>query len=169
MGRTGLSDWVLDQHAKGAHVIGVCGGYQMLGERIDDPFGVETSAGGAEGLSLIDSRTVLSREKTTRVVRAKTPSGYEFEGYEIHMGQTVRPAGAAPFATLSEGAEDGVRTPRCSGTYLHGALENPAVLTELLGRPVAALPDRNIVYEELADWFDASVDKKRFQELYLCS
>ena len=169
MGRTGLSDWVLDQHAKGAHVIGVCGGYQMLGERIDDPFGVETSAGGAEGLSLIDSRTVLSREKTTRVVRAKTPSGYEFEGYEIHMGQTVRPAGAPPFATLSDGTEDGVRTPRCSGTYLHGALESPAVLTELLGRPVAALPDRNIVYEELADWFHASVDKKRFQELYLCS
>lgn len=169
MRRTGLFDWVLEQHAKGAQLIGVCGGYQMLGERIDDPFGVETGAGGAEGLNLIDSRTVLSRDKTSRVVAAKTPSGSEFEGYEIHMGHTVRPAGAAPFATLSDGTEDGVRTPRCSGTYLHGALENPVVLTELLGRPIAALPDRNSVYEELADWFDASVDKKRFEELYLCS
>src|SRR4051812_3512583 len=67
MHRTGMSKWILDQHAKGAHVIGVCGGYQMLGESIEDPFGVETTERRAEGLNLIASRTVLSREKTTRV------------------------------------------------------------------------------------------------------
>jgi adenosylcobyric acid synthase len=167
MHRTGLSDWVLDQHAKGAQVIGICGGYQMLGEVIEDPLGVETGAGQAEGLKLINSRTVLSREKTTRVVRATTPSGHLFEAYEIHMGQTTRPAEASAFATLEDGTEDGVRAARCSGTYLHGALEDPAVLAELLGKPVLALPDRNSVYEELADWFEANVDKKRFEELYL--
>jgi adenosylcobyric acid synthase len=166
--RTGLSSWVLHQYAKGAHVVGICGGYQMLGESVEDPYGVETEAGRAEGLKLIAGRTVLSREKTTRVVRGTTPSGHEFEAYEIHMGRTTRPPSALPFAKLGDGTEDGVRALRCSGTYLHGALEDPAVLTELLGTPVAALPDRNSVYEELADWFEANVDKKRFEELYLC-
>ncbi|MFL6450324.1 MAG: cobyric acid synthase [Bryobacteraceae bacterium] len=168
MHRTGLSKWILDQHAKGAHVVGICGGYQMLGEVVEDPFGVETTEVRAEGLKLVGSRTVLSREKTTRVVRATTPSGYHFEAYEIHMGQTTRPSEASAFATLDDGTEDGVRTLRCSGTYLHGALEDPAVLAELLGRSVPALPDRNTVYDELADWFDANVDRKRFEELYLC-
>jgi adenosylcobyric acid synthase len=168
MSRTGLSEWIRDQHAKGAHVIGICGGYQMLGESIEDPFGVETPEGKAPGLKLIGSRTILSREKVTRVVRASTPSGHEFEAYEIHMGQTTRPPGARPFATLDDGTEDGVKLPGCSGTYLHGALENPVVVAELLGRPVATLPDRNRVYDELADWFDANVDRKRFEELYLC-
>src|SRR4051794_10085741 len=102
MHKTGLSEWVLEQHAKGAHVIGICGGYQMLGESIEDPFGVETTKSGAEGLKLMDSRTVLCREKTTRVVWATTPSGHRFEAYEIHMGQTSRPAGARAFATLDD-------------------------------------------------------------------
>jgi adenosylcobyric acid synthase len=166
--RTGLSEWVLNQHANGAHVIGICGGYQMLGRSIEDPFGVETSAGRAEGLKLVDSRTILTREKTTRVIRATTPSGHGFEAYEIHMGQTTRPAEACAFATLEDGTQDGVRALRCSGTYLHGALEDPIVLAELLGRSVSALPDRDHVYDELADWFEANVDRKRFEELYLC-
>lgn len=168
MRKTGLDVWVRDQYAKGAHIVGICGGYQMLGERVEDPFGVETGNGGAEGLKLIDSKTIMSREKTTRTILATTPSGHRFDAYEIHMGQTTRPAAAAAFATLADGTEDGFRGDRCTGTYLHGALEDPVVLAELLGRPVEPLPDRDIVYEELADWFDANVDKKRFEELYLC-
>jgi adenosylcobyric acid synthase len=166
--RTGLSSWILNQHANGANIIGVCGGYQMLGRTVEDPFGVETSAEGAEGLNLLGGRTVLSREKTTRIVRATTPAGHQFEAYEIHMGHTTRPASACSFASLDDGTEDGIRAAGCFGTYLHGALEDPVVLAELLGRPVNALPDRDHVYEQLADWFDANVNRKRFEELYLC-
>ncbi len=167
--KTGLADWILRQHRAGARIVGVCGGYQMMGEGIEDPFGMESDRGGADGLGLIPGRTVLAREKITRRVRAAAPSGVEFEAYEIHLGSTTRPQGAQPFATLSDGSLDGVRMERCAGTYLHGALEDPSVLGELLGREVAAAPAREATYDALADWFDAHVDRERFEELYLCS
>lgn len=164
---TGLGDWVVRQHAAGARIVGVCGGYQMMAERVEDPFGMESERGGAAGLGLLPGSTVLAKEKVTRVVRGATPSGIEFQAYEIHLGATTRPAGAVPFAILEDGTEDGLRLGRCAGTYLHGALEDAGVLGELMGRAVAPLPAREVSYEAMADWFDANVDKKRFAELYL--
>ncbi len=139
---TGLADWVLQQHRAGAHIIGICGGYQMLGERIDDPHAQESDRGGAEGLGLLPGRTVLAADKITRRLRAITPSGIGFDAYEIHLGETTQPLNAPPFATLEDGSHDGVRVGNLSGTYLHGALENPQVLSELLGRAVQAGPSR---------------------------
>jgi adenosylcobyric acid synthase len=165
--RTGLADWILDQHRRGAKIIGICGGYQIMGERIDDPLAMESTHGSAEGLGLLPVQTVLAAEKTTRRVSAKTPSGRAFEAYEIHLGVTT--ANGHPFATLGDGTPDGVRTGNCAGTYLHGALENPQVLGELLGRTIPPLPSRESTYEALANWFDANVNRKRFEELYLCS
>lgn len=165
---TGLAGWVLEQHRHGARIIGVCGGYQMMGERIDDPLGMESSAGGADGLGLLRVRTVLAADKVTRPVRAVTPSGLAFDAYEIHLGVTTRPSGAAAFATLEDGSLDGVRKGRCAGTYLHGALEDAAVLGELLGYSVAAARTRDETYEAMADWFEANVNMRRFEELYLC-
>jgi adenosylcobyric acid synthase len=167
--RTGLADWLLSQHRRGVRVIGICGGYQMMGDRIEDPLGMESGEGGADGLGLLGGKTVLAAEKVTRRVVAVTPSGIEFAGYEIHLGVTPRPPGAAPFATLSDGSLDGVRDGSCVGTYLHGALENPQVLGELLGREVKPAPPRENVYDALSEWFDANVDRRRFEELYLCS
>lgn len=164
---TGLADWVLEQYRRGAKVVGICGGYQMLGERIEDPLAMESSCGHADGLGLLAVRTVLAAEKTTRRIQAVTPSGICFDAYEIHLGHTVRPHDAIPFATLSDGSEDGVRTGNCAGTYLHGAIEDPSVLGELMGRTIAPGPARETTYEALADWFEASVDQKRFAELYL--
>ncbi len=163
----GLDDWIVRQHQAGATIVGICGGYQMMAERVEDPLGMESSCGGADGLGLLPGRTVLAREKITRRVSAATPSGIAFDAYEIHLGSTTRPAGAAPFATLDDGSEDGVRVGRCCGTYLHGALEHAGVLSELIGRPVQPLPARECTYEALADWFDANVDLKRFSDLYL--
>jgi adenosylcobyric acid synthase len=165
---TGLADWIIDQHKRGARVIGICGGYQMMGERIEDPLGMESDRGAADGLGLIAGRTVLAAEKVTRRVRARTPSGVEFDGYEIHLGVTERPRNLEPFAVLQDGAADGVRGNRLAGTYLHGAMEDARVLSELLGRPIKPASSREWTYDALADWFDANVDRKRFEELYLC-
>jgi adenosylcobyric acid synthase len=167
--RMGLFDWILDQHRRGAKIVGICGGYQMMGERIDDPLAMESGIGSAEGLGLLPVRTVLAADKTTRRVTATTPSGITFEAYEIHLGVTTGTEGSTPFATLVDGAFDGVRSDGCIGTYLHGALENPQVLGELLGRPIASLPSREDTYERLADWFEVNIDRKHFEELYLCS
>ena len=86
---TGLADWILEQHRGGATVVGICGGYQMLGRTIHDPDGMESRSGSAEGLGLLPASTSLSREKRTQAVRATTPGGVRFGGYEIHLGVTT--------------------------------------------------------------------------------
>jgi adenosylcobyric acid synthase len=164
---TGLADWILQQHRGGATIVGICGGYQMLGLRIADPSAVESSIGEVAGLGLLPVETVLGTEKLMRKVRAETSSGIHFDAYEIHMGLTHRPSGSVPFATLSDGSQDGVRVGNCVGTYLHGAIENAAVLSELLGREVCSVASRESTYEALADWFESSVDRGRFDDLYL--
>jgi adenosylcobyric acid synthase len=154
---SGLSSWILAQHRRGATVVGVCGGYQMLARSISDPTGAESSRLRAQGLELVPADTVLGREKTTRVVRATTSRGVSFGAYEIHLGETTvdRDAGHEPFARLDTGASDGVRGARVIGTYLHGALEHPAVCAEVFGVPLAAMRSAGRDYDRLADWFAA--------------
>ena len=103
--------------------------------------------------------------KTVRPVEAATPTGICFPAYEIHMGETPRPAGAEPFATLSDGTPEGVRQGEIVGTYLHGALENAAVLSELLGRVIPESTPKQHNYKLLADWFDRH--QRGFAEMYL--
>jgi adenosylcobyric acid synthase len=167
MRKQGLDDWVLRQHAEGANILGICGGYQMLGTSIADPDAVESERGFADGLSLLPVTTILRSEKTTRVVAAESPAGTQFEAYEIHMGYTERPRGFIPFAMLLDGEPEGIRVGRCAGTYLHGALENAAFLSELLGVPILDPPSKVKVYDELACWFTAHADMDLFAELYL--
>jgi adenosylcobyric acid synthase len=161
----GLAGWIVEQSRAGAIVVGVCGGYQMLGEWIADPLGVESANGEARGLGLLPVQTVLRAEKTVRPVEAVTASGICFPAYEIHMGETRRPAGAAPFATLGDGSTEGVRIGRIAGTYLHGALENSAVLSELLERELPAPTPKQRNYDLLAQWFEAH--QRGFAEMYL--
>src|SRR6185436_14179361 len=106
----GLAAWILEQHRCGSVVIGICGGYQMLGRCISDPVGMESSAGSAEGLGLLPAVTMLSREKLTRAVAATTPQGAHFGGYEIHLGVTTldQRDDLMPFARLDDGGVDGV-------------------------------------------------------------
>jgi adenosylcobyric acid synthase len=139
----------------------------MLGTSIADPHAVESERGFVEGLALLPVTTVLRADKTTRVVAAESPVGIRFEAYEIHMGCTERPRGVTPFATLSDGEAEGIRVGRCVGTYLHGALENAALLSELLGATIPEPPSKEHVYDSLADWFTAHADMDLFAELYL--
>lgn len=164
---TGLADWILGLHGQGTRVIGVCGGFQMMGEEISDPEHLESQTSSVAGLGILPVRTRIGREKTTRPVRATTPSGVDFEAYEIHLGRTEVETGAQPFAILENGAPDGVRRGNAVGTYLHGALENPDVLAELIQRPVARTTTAEMHYDRLAEWFASAVDLDAFERLYL--
>jgi adenosylcobyric acid synthase len=165
----GLADWLLQQYREGATIVGVCGGFQMLGDEIIDPDGVESTVASVQGLGLIRAKTRLMPHKTMRLVAAHTDSGIPFRGYEIHMGITTIHDMGKPFAHLENGIPDGVRLPRLAGTYLHGAFENREVLEEVLQRRLdAVLPDKpEAQYERLADWFAKHVDSELFAAEYL--
>jgi adenosylcobyric acid synthase len=107
---------------RGGTVLGLCGGYQMLGQTIADPDGVEGPPGNAQGLGLLDVVTTLSNEKRLEPVRGTTNDGAPFAGYEMHMGVTEGPARARPFARFADGAAEGAVSPdgRVLGTYIHG-------------------------------------------------
>ena len=156
--RQRLDAWVQVQHDLGATVIGICGGYQMLGTAIADPHGVESTGGTAAGLGLLPARTVLAAEKVTRAVRATTPGGVSYAAYEIHMGVTTLDAPRPPFATLADGTADGARGVRAIGTYLHGALEDAAVCAELFGVPVSPPAEKAAEHAALARWFSAHAE-----------
>jgi adenosylcobyric acid synthase len=117
--------WDIDLAAhvrRGGHVLGLCGGYQMLGRVIADPDGVEGPAGEAEGLGLLDVRTVLTADKVVRPVEARhLPSGEPVSGYEIHLGRTEGPHTARPLLSIA-GQPDGAISAdgRVQGSYVHG-------------------------------------------------
>jgi len=133
-------------------VVGICGGFQMLGRRVADPHGTETAAEReAEGLGLLDAVTVMLERKTTHQARAELlPSGFlvaprcrdELEGYEIHMGETILGSAARPFARLTSRSGrpvevlDGAVSAdgRVVGTYLHGLFDNAGFRAAFLNR-----------------------------------
>jgi adenosylcobyric acid synthase len=165
---TGLDQWLRSQVDAGSRLIGICGGYQMLGERITDPDGVESRVREVAGLGYLPAETQLMKEKLTRNVSARTPSGLEFRAYEIHMGVTTLREPVRPFAILEDGTEDGAQSGRIAGTYLHGALENRAILEDLLGH---ALRDQSYAakdahYDRLASWFAEHVNHKVLKSQY---
>jgi adenosylcobyric acid synthase len=165
---SGLADWLLRQYREGATIVGVCGGFQMLGDEIIDPDGVE-SVRHRFGLGLIRAKTIDAALRPMRLVAAHTDSGIPFRGYEIHMGITTIDDMGKPFAHLENGTQDGVRLPGIAGTYLHGAFENKEVLEEILQRRLdTVLPDKpEAQYERLADWFSDHVDSELFAAEYL--
>lgn len=118
----------------GGFVAGICGGYQILGERIEDPHGVEGTAGTEAGLGLLPVTTVMKAPKTTTLSRF-TYDGMEGSGYEIHMGTTTRHGGEALVSVLERnslpaGDQDGCRASsgRVMGTYMHGIFDSPAIV-----------------------------------------
>ncbi|MFM7404894.1 MAG: cobyric acid synthase, partial [Erythrobacter sp.] len=123
--------WDIDLAAhlrRGGQVLGICGGYQMLGTRIADPDGIEGPPGEDAGLGLLDVDTVMSPDKRLTTVRAThAPTGLPFDGYEIHIGRTDGPARARPFAHVNGQPEGAISADgRVSGSYLHGMFRNDA-------------------------------------------
>ena len=119
---------------RGVPVIGICGGYQILGRSVRDPDGIEGTVRKAEGLGLLDVETVLEARKTLRNVNAREQgSGRRLAGYEIHMGRTAGPDARRPWLRIGEhddgaiSAEGNVR-----GCYLHGLFDADEWRTALL-------------------------------------
>ena len=107
---------------RGGMILGLCGGFQMLGRTISDPGGIEGTPGVIDGLGLLDVDTTLSDEKRLEPVTGQTSDGASVTGYEMHMGVTEGADRARPFARLAEGLSDGAVSAdgRVIGTYIHG-------------------------------------------------
>ncbi|MFC1947222.1 cobyric acid synthase [Chloroflexota bacterium] len=181
---TGLADEIIRLNNSGTPVIGICGGYQMLGRQLDDPYGVESSEGSTQGLQLLDMVTVFNREKTTTQVKGIVSSGKgilseakgrEIEGYEIHMGEAVVSSKESPFQILETpdgkaGYTDGATNREGSvlGTYIHGIFNKDAFRAGFLDslRKYHRLPmntghnieEKEKEYDKLADLVRSSLD-----------
>jgi len=140
--------WHIDiaaHHRAGGRVLGICGGYQMLGRVIADPDGLEGEPGASQGLGLLDVETTLTPLKQVRVEAARhAASGQPISGYHIHMGQTLGPDTARPFAHVEGQGEGAISADgRVAGTYLHGLFSADGFRRAFLGAP--ASPD--LAYE----------------------
>ncbi|RWN39091.1 MAG: cobyric acid synthase [Mesorhizobium sp.] len=119
---------------RGGHVVGICGGFQMLGRIVRDPDGIEGSVTETEGLGLLDVETVMEPEKTVRNVSARSVQfDLPLEGYEIHLGRTTGPDTLRPSAVIN-GVDDGAISAdgKVSGTYLHGLFSADAFRAKFL-------------------------------------
>ena len=117
-----------EHRRRGGHVVGICGGYQMLGRVVRDPDGIEGSVTEAEGLGLLDIETVMEPEKTVRNVTARSLQfDVPLSGYEIHLGRTTGADCLRPSAVIN-GVEDGARSAdgKVFGTYMHGLFSSDA-------------------------------------------
>ena len=132
--------WDIDIAAhvrRGGRVLGVCGGYQMLGRKVSDPKGMEGPAGEARGLGLLDIDTVLLGDKVLRpAAGALIADGARFDGYEIHVGHTTGADLARPMLRFDEGGEDGAQSAdgRIAGVYVHGLFSRASARASILGR-----------------------------------
>jgi adenosylcobyric acid synthase len=137
--------WDIDLAAhirRGGHVLGICGGYQMLGQSVSDPDGIEGPPGTTAGLGHLDVHTTMTGNKTLTKVRARhVQTGLPISGYEIHIGRTSGPDCARPFAMIDEGAHvtnaaDGARSisGQITGSYLHGMFCEDAFRAQYLSR-----------------------------------
>ncbi|RVD44139.1 cobyric acid synthase [Mesorhizobium sp. M4B.F.Ca.ET.019.03.1.1] len=125
---------LLAHRKRGGHVVGICGGFQMLGRKVSDPAGIEGSVTEAEGLGLLDIETLMEPEKTVRNVSARSVQfDLPLEGYEIHLGRTVGPDLARPSAIIN-GIDDGAISAdgKVVGTYLHGLFSADAFRARFL-------------------------------------
>ena len=136
--RNGVAQAIIRAHRDGATVLGICGGYQMMGVEVLDPNHVEGDIERLPGLGLLPVSTSMTGEKVTRqdTFRLAVSDDAELmQGYEIHMGETipVQEATPSPLNIFTDGHTDGCFVDaKCMGTYIHGILDNPAFINFLL-------------------------------------
>ena len=171
--RNGCAQAIIRAHRNGATVLGICGGYQLMGIEVCDPNHVEGDIDRLPGLGLLPVTTTMSGEK--RTVQVECEYG---KGYEIHMGEThpFGEAKASPLLHLSDGREDGyIVDNKCMGTYVHGILDNASFVDFLL-QPFAAKLSlteasfdyaafKETQYDKLADHVRQHVDMERIYQI----
>ncbi|MDD1013592.1 cobyric acid synthase [Pseudomonas rubra] len=169
-------DEAISRHLRyGGKVLGICGGLQMLGQRVEDPLGLEGPAGASDGLGLLEFVTVLEAQKQLRNVAGTLQlEQAAISGYEIHAGVTRGPALQQPAVQLDDGRADGAISAdgQVLATYLHGLFEAPhscaallrwAGLQEVEQIDYHALRERDI--ERLADLVEQHLDTARLRQL----
>lgn len=175
----GLFEKIQIAREKGAFVFGICGGYQLLGEEILDPLGVESKLKSAKALGLLCVKTVFSNEKTTQLSKGKeTLFHIEVEGYEIHMGSEIEKK-SSHLIRLGEQGEGAVSEDwHVIGTYLHGIFDNSSFtrsylnfIRETMGREkysgelVQFKQYKQNQYDRLADHVRNHVDMEKIYEI----
>lgn len=169
-------DPVIQRHLRyGGKLIGICGGFQMLGKQIHDPNALEGPAGSSAGLGLLDMETVLSRTKQLCNVSgnlALTPP-IPVTGYEIHAGHSTGPALARPAILLDKRVDGALSADgQILGTYFHGLFESPEAFTALLDwaaapqvRPLDYHALREASFDRLADALEENLDMRRLTQI----
>jgi adenosylcobyric acid synthase len=143
---------IIAHHRRGGRVLGLCGGYQMLGRSISDPAGIEGPPGSAEGLGLIEATTELAGDKSLVAVNGRTiADNVAVYGYEMHIGRTIGAATERPLVRLDHGRLDGAVSAdgRVSGTYLHGFFAGDAQRAAWLAR--LGMPASSLAYDALVE------------------
>lgn len=170
--KRGMAKSIINARENGKTVIGICGGYQIMGEEVCDPQGIEGEISVLPGLGLLPIKTVMTDDKTTRQVKFKfMEDDRTCKGYEIHMGRTET---SNQFIYLDDGSKEGcMADERCFGSYVHGILDNSAVI-EFILQPFSEnlrrsdfdlLAYRESQYDLLADWLREYVDIKGIYEI----
>ena len=143
--RNGCAQAILRAHREGKTVIGICGGYQMLGQTVSDPDGIEGTIASLPGLGLLPIHTTMTTEKTTRQVTFQF-DGQTCQGYEIHQG-------------ISDTDQSILQTDHCIGTYIHGFLDNAPVIEHLLSEKEKTKSDHTATAVNYADFKEQQYDK----------
>lgn len=169
--RNGVATSIIKAHKNEKKVIGICGGYQMMGQEIVDPLGIEGEISSISGLGILPIKTTITSEKLTQQCNFKFK---DFEnnciGYEIHMGETESCNTNTPLTQLSNGKTDGYSlNQNCWGSYIHGILDNQVVIQDLLsGFSLNSENDfnyqefKNNQYNKLADLIRENIDMDLF-------
>ena len=150
--RNGVAQAIIRAHHEGATVMGICGGYQLMGQEVCDPDHVEGEIERLPGLGLLPVSTHMTGEKVTRQVKFQLTidNGQLLKGYEIHMGTTIptHDVPVSPLNLLEDGRTDGYYVNRtCMGTYIHGILDNPAFIDFLLEPFADKLADAGTAFD----------------------
>ena len=167
--------WDVDiraHHRRGGHLLGICGGYQLLGRTISDPDGIDGPAGTAPGLGLLAIDTVMTGDKSTVQVRGShVGSGLPIEGYEIHIGRSDGPDCARPLLDL-HGRFDGAISAdgRVQGCYVHGLFSSDAFRRAFLASfgiasSLAYEARVDAALDALADHLEQHVDIERLLQI----
>lgn len=165
----GWDEDVRAHYRRGGHVLGICGGFQMLGHSVSDPDGFEGRAGTARGLGLLDIETVMTGDKRlTETLAVHVPTGCNISGYEMHKGFSEGADRARPFAQISGQNEGAISADgRVVGTYLHGMFRSDEFRRAWLEGFGAQAADVTYattveeVLESLADWLEQFLDVER--------
>ncbi len=175
---SGLEDAIIAAFHRGALIIGVCGGFQMLGRSLSDEAGQAGDSGTERGLGLLPADTEFSPSKTLRQVTASC-GGREWRAYEIHMGVTRARSAVEPLQTVRDEAgarPEGMRLGNVWGTYLHGWFESPHIRAQVAAaagmqahrpHPIPWAEQRSAVYGAMAEHLAAHVNLEPIRR-YLC-